>query len=685
MSARTLSQKLSIRPRLRVLGALIVAFGLSAGAAPSATAGEYRLYSCQKPDGSIASTDGWNTSERHPADTTVQNSCSSGGYFYLNLGNQTHGTDAFARISLELPDGLRVGSIRTDRSVALMYPNPNADWNGSPIYAMYYDGWAYDSSHVLEACVLYTGCRGMSWPGVAPGTPRTEVAFTAAGTGFIGFSVGCGGNPGGYCASGPEGRAQVQVRATDITMRDFDDPSAESVQGTLLGAGPRSGVGSVSLTAKDRGAGVYHVIAYLDGQEVARTKPDGGASCNDAGALPSTDLEFDHVQPCKRNVSAALSLDTRAFSDGAHRLEVKVRDAAGNLGVAVDQTVTFDNVPPPIVKIKPTVSGETLASGLRPGDVIRAANGTWEGAGITLARRWQRNTAAGTWVDIPNASGEAYTVVTDDVGHGLRIVVSASNRDGTTEVASEATAIVKTGATIKTESQPKTITPTPGPLSGPAPAAAGNGAGGNPSTGQLVVDREQRTVDVRHGAKIVITGRLLDGENQPIGDASVDVFEQVAITAAPWVKIGTVKTDSQGGYVFRPKTTASRRLRFAYSARRDAADYRATREVFVSVTAAMTIRAKQRVVSRRGLIRLSGRVDIDQLPAKGAWVEVQVLDAGVWRTVATRRVDSRGRWQFKHRLRQSALVTFAFRARLRPAGDIASAESKSTPVKVRVR
>ena len=682
MFASSLSHLKPLRSTLSVALHLCVASIVALSAASVAQAGEYHVYACQKPDGTPAPADRWEAGERNPADTQTLNQCPGGQQLWLNLGTATRGTDAFAHLSMTLPPELRAVAMRATRSVAVMPPSPNGDWNGTPMYGLYRDSWAFDNDHIMEACVYAAGCRGVAWAGVAGGSDQLAVDFDRGGTNFVGFAVACGGTPGGYCASGPDGRAQLHVRAIDLTVRDSDSPSAESVQGTLLQQGARSGTGTVSFTAKDSGAGVYHAIAYVDGQEVRRLRPDDGASCGDAGALPGTDLEFVHLQPCKRTVAAAFSLDTTAFADGKHDLVVKVRDAAGNLGIAVDQQVSFDNVPPPSVKIKPTISGATLAGGLRPGDIVKASNGLWNGADLAFARRWQRNTAAGTWVDIANATGESYTVVSDDVGHALRVAVVASNGEGSTEAVSEATGTVMTGATVKTESQPKAPAPAASPVAGPV---GSNGAGGNPSTGQLVVDREQRTVDVRYGAKIVITGRLLDGENQPIADASVDVFEQIAITAAPWVKIGTIRTDSQGGYVFRPKTTASRRLRFAFSDRRDAADYRATREVFVSVTAGMTIKAKRRVVVRQGLIRLSGRVDIDQLPAKGAWVEVQVLDAGVWRTVATRRLDARGRWAFKHRLRQSSLVTFTFRARLRAAGDIASAESKSTPVKVRVR
>ncbi|MEH3052995.1 MAG: carboxypeptidase-like regulatory domain-containing protein [Patulibacter minatonensis] len=269
--------------------------------------------------------------------------------------------------------------------------------------------------------------------------------------------------------------------------------------------------------------------------------------------------------------------------------------------------------------------------------------------------------------DIAGATGSRYVVTKADVGKQLRVVVRATAQNESAEAPSAPTPVVQSGAVVQVASV--------------APSTA-DAEGGAP---QLVVDREQRSVQVKHGAQIVVTGRLVDADARPIADAVVDVFEQVTVVGAPWQKISTVTTDSQGGYSFRPTTTGSRTLRFAYSATRQAGEYRATREVVISVLAGMEIRALRRTVPASGLIALRGRVRAKPLPAAGTWVEVQVLDAGIWRTVATRRTSKTGRWSFTHRVRRTANVTFAFRARLRQLADVPSIESKSATVKVRVR
>ena len=492
------------------------------------------------------------------------------------------------------------------------------------------------------------------------------------------FFAHCGGDPAGHCANGGPERVVAAFYRMEFEALDETAPRlvADSLTGTLLESSEQKGPRALRLSGLDYESGLYEVVVGLDGVVVGRHHPLNDGLCNDAGESPWPD--FRTFRPCPTlAVAASFDLDSTKFSDGSHRLTVDLVDAAGNLYRARDQEVRFENVPAPKNTSLPSISTSVGPVGEpRPGDTLTGAPGVWDGAEIKFSYQWQRSVDGVSWGDIAKATNPGYVVTKDDIDRQLRVVVTATNREGTASTASAPTAKVTSGATVVVAGFNDGRNGT---------ASNANGAGGDVSTAQLVVDREQRTVDVKHGAKIVITGRLVDADGQPIADAEVDVFEQLVLTAAPWLKIGTVKTDSQGGYVFRPKTTASRRLRFAFSDRRDAANYRATREVLVSVEAGMSISAQRRVLRPGGTIRLRGRVTVDNLPKTGSWVEIQVLDAGVWRTVATRKTSSKGLWTFKHHLRQSSGISFRFRSRLRPVGDVASAEAKSAVVKVRIK
>lgn len=212
-----------------------------------------------------------------------------------------------------------------------------------------------------------------------------------------------------------------------------------------------------------------------------------------------------------------------------------------------------------------------------------------------------------------------------------------------------------------------------------------NGTGGNPASGVLGQKGERRTLRASYGSKPSVVGKLVDASGTPIVGASLAVSEQVDVPGAPWTALGSVTTDAAGKYRFKPKTTASRRLRFVYSATVGGAEARAQREVLLAVRARMSIKATAAVVARRGLIGLSGSVRLDQLPAKGAWIEIQYRKGKAWRTIGTRRLSRRGTWTFRHRLTNLANVSLKFRSRLRPASDVPSEQTESRSVSVRIR
>jgi Ig domain of plant-specific actin-binding protein len=96
------------------------------------------------------------------------------------------------------------------------------------------------------------------------------------------------------------------------------------------------------------------------------------------------------------------------------------------------------------------------------GETLSADPGTWNGTGtLTYAYQWQRCDANGAnCVDIPGATASHYTPTGADVGHTVRVVVTATNEAGTS------TPTASTPVAIKASSAP--VSATPPVLSGPA-------------------------------------------------------------------------------------------------------------------------------------------------------------------------------------------------------------------------
>jgi len=125
--------------------------------------------------------------------------------------------------------------------------------------------------------------------------------------------------------------------------------------------------------------------------------------------------------------------------------------SCADLGIACG-----DNIVPtiPVNTALPTVAGAT-----QPGAVLTASAGTWLNNPTAYALQWQR-TASGDWANVPGAIGASYITSGADAGVALRVLVTATNEDGSAIVASPPTAPVVAPVA------PVTVTPKP-----PVPAS----------------------------------------------------------------------------------------------------------------------------------------------------------------------------------------------------------------------
>ncbi|MGZ4233015.1 MAG: hypothetical protein ACXVUE_19120 [Solirubrobacteraceae bacterium] len=138
---------------------------------------------------------------------------------------------------------------------------------------------------------------------------------------------------------------------------------------------------------------------------------------------------------------------------------------------------------PPINTSFPTLSGSAQV-----GATLTASVGGWDPAAETFTYSWQRSYGSGAFQAIPGATRSTYTVAPNDLGDRIRVVVTATNPDGTAAVASASTTGIAP-APVAVARPPSTTTTTPPPASqAPTPSARAlpSLSGGGDSVGAKV-------------------------------------------------------------------------------------------------------------------------------------------------------------------------------------------------------
>ena len=104
---------------------------------------------------------------------------------------------------------------------------------------------------------------------------------------------------------------------------------------------------------------------------------------------------------------------------------------------------------PPSNTRLPSISGTA-----KDGQILTAHNGAWTNSPTSFTYVWQRcDTQGGSCAGISGATSKEYTVASADVGHRMRVAVTATNADGSGSATSQPTGVVASSGNAPTNTR----------------------------------------------------------------------------------------------------------------------------------------------------------------------------------------------------------------------------------------
>jgi hypothetical protein len=299
-------------------------------AAPIARAGTYTVYGCQTPFASVAPMDGWHVDldVAHDAYNYWQATC-PGPVFMWMAASHTHPDGAYAEESFIAPADTTVHSYTIWRALRLV-----------PSDGYYYQVWDRSAGQwrLVSGCAGPAGCKNVGDYKHPSASSNVLTHAAETGTTEVQLKVLCGATDG--CPSERGGvSASAWLFHSAITLEDdFSPLFAGSPTGPLVAPGSvLAGTVPVTISATDRGGGVYQAMIEVDGHIVqSQVLDSNGGLCR---------APFIMIVPCKLSASGTLYFDTRQLADGYHSLRLLVSDAAGNTAAWGPMTIETVNNP----------------------------------------------------------------------------------------------------------------------------------------------------------------------------------------------------------------------------------------------------------------------------------------------------------------------------------------------------
>jgi hypothetical protein len=220
------------------------------------------------------------------------------------------------------------------------------------------------------------------------------------------------------------------------------------------------------------------------------------------------------------------------------------------------------------------------------------------------------------------------------------------------------------------------------------PAGSGPGGGvvsGGPTLTVAFAHNGRSRLKAKYGRVVEVRGHLAEGSGAAIADAQIGYTALVTKAGARVQNLGSVRTDSSGGFFLSiPTKLGSRRLRFSYSPQLGGPAV-VTAQAQLEVIAPVALKVGPRHVRNKHAITFRGRLSAGPIPRKGKLVNLQVVVDGRWHTFATVRSTKHGAFKYRYRFTRSyGRVTYRFRALSRYEAAYPFIAGHSKTVRVRV-
>ena len=188
---------------------------------------------------------------------------------------------------------------------------------------------------------------------------------------------------------------------------------------------------------------------------------------------------------------------------------------------------------------------------------------------------------------------------------------------------------------------------------------------------------------VGFGKRASIKGRLTTAAGIALPNTEVIVLARPAMAGGAYRAEATVRTRATGEFSYTAPAGPGRTLDFHF--RGDDTFKHADDQVTLRVPAAATIKVNHHSTRNGKRVRFTGRLRGRPYPAKGKILDLQAYYRNRWRTFATPRARSNGKWAYKYRFQATrGTVLYKFRVRVRATSDYPYELGYSGVTKVRV-